>query len=66
LLENLINKTEDSFESIKHIDENSDIEEKNHFAMVGKTIQMPKNAKKIIEEFKLTRYACYLITQNGL
>lgn len=37
----------------------------NHFADVGKTIQMPKGAKKEIPDIMLTRYACYLITQNG-
>lgn len=37
----------------------------DHFAKVGKTIKMPKGAKKEIEDFKLTRYACYLIVQNG-
>lgn len=26
---------------------------------------MPKNAEKTIEDMKLTRYACYLIAQNG-
>lgn len=36
-----------------------------HFADVGKTIKMPKNAEKTIEDIKLTRYACYLIAQNG-
>lgn len=36
-----------------------------HFADVGKTIKMPKNAEKTIEDMKLTRYACYLIAQNG-
>lgn len=37
----------------------------NHFAEVGKTITMPKNATKEILDIKLTRYACYLIAQNG-
>ncbi len=37
----------------------------NHFADIGKTIQMPKNAEKKIEDIMLTRYACYLIAQNG-
>jgi len=97
---NIINKTERNFESIKHIDENGvefwyarelmemleyskwgnfikvidkakkSCENSNntifeHFADVGKTIKMPKNAEKTIEDMKLTRYACYLIAQNG-
>ncbi|MGM0520299.1 MAG: hypothetical protein ACQERD_11735 [Campylobacterota bacterium] len=37
----------------------------NHFADVGKTIKMPKNAEKIIDDIMLSRYACYLIAQNG-
>lgn len=37
----------------------------DHFPEVRKTIDMPKGATKEIEDFKLTRYACYLIAQNG-
>jgi len=37
----------------------------DHFADVGKTIKMPKGAGKEIQDFMLTRYACYLIAQNG-
>ncbi len=37
----------------------------NHFADISKTIEMPKNAEKEIDDFMLTRYACYLIAQNG-
>lgn len=37
----------------------------NHFSDVGKTIQMPKGAEKTIDDIMLTRYACYLIAQNG-
>lgn len=97
----LILKTERTFEEIKHIDEdgneywyarelmlslgytkwgnfkgviskaiqsceNSNMSVIDHFAEVGKTVPMPSGAKpKIIEEYKLSRYACYLIAQNG-
>ena len=37
----------------------------DHFVDVNKTIQMPKNAEKIVEDMMLTRYACYLVAQNG-
>ena len=37
----------------------------NHFPDVRKTIEMPKSATKQIIDYKLTRYACYLIVQNG-
>ena len=45
--------------------ENSEISVFEHFTDVSKTIKMPKGAKKTIEDYKLTRYACYLIAQNG-
>lgn len=97
----LIEQTEQTFESIRHIDENgvefwyarelmitleytkwgnfknviikaiqscenSNMNAFDHFAEVGKTVPMPSGAKpKIIEDFRLTRYACYLIAQNG-
>jgi DNA-damage-inducible protein D len=37
----------------------------DHFAGAGKTIPMPKGAEKEIDDMLLTRYACYLIAQNG-
>ncbi|MBP9854775.1 MAG: DNA damage-inducible protein D [Candidatus Omnitrophica bacterium] len=37
----------------------------DHFVDVNKTIPMPKGASKSIEDIILTRYACYLIAQNG-
>ncbi len=36
-----------------------------HFPDVRKTIPMPKGAEKEIDDLLLTRYACYLIAQNG-
>ncbi len=44
---------------------NSGHEINDHFPDVGKTINMPKGATKEITDFMLTRYACYLIAQNG-
>lgn len=37
----------------------------DHFADVSKTIMMPKGAELEIIDTLLTRYACYLIAQNG-
>ena len=56
--ENVINKAKETCK-------NSDISVIEHFANIGKTIKMPKGAEKIISDYKLTRYACYLIAQNG-
>ena len=96
---NLVNKTEKDFESIKHLDENgvefwyarelmimleyskwgnfvkvidkakescknSNINILDHFADVGKMVKAGV-ADKRIDDIKLTRYACYLIAQNG-
>jgi DNA-damage-inducible protein D len=36
-----------------------------HFPDIRKTIPMPKGAQKEIDDILLTRYACYLIAQNG-
>ncbi len=37
----------------------------DHFVDINKTIPMPKGANKEIDDLMLTRYACYLIAQNG-
>jgi DNA-damage-inducible protein D len=44
---------------------NSGYNTKDHFVDVNKTISMPKGASKDILDIILTRYACYLIAQNG-
>jgi len=37
----------------------------DHFVDANKTIPMPKGAEKDIQDIMLTRFACYLIAQNG-
>ncbi len=98
-MEDLVKITEQSFESIKHMDEsgiefwyarelmsvleykqwrrfeqvierakesckNSNINICDHFADVGKIVKAGATFKDI-GDIKLTRYACYLIAQNG-
>ena len=100
ILLNDIDKTNKSFEDIKHIDENgvefwyarelmpilqysnwqnfekiinkakmscqnSDITVFEHFIDVNKLSKRANNAEVEINDHKLTRYACYLIAQNG-
>ena len=52
---------------VKAIDacKNSIINYKEHFPDIRKTLEMPNNAVKEIIDYKLSRYACYLIAQNG-
>jgi DNA-damage-inducible protein D len=44
---------------------NSGFDVDDHFAEVSKTISMPKTASKRVVDYELSRYACYLIVQNG-
>ncbi len=37
----------------------------DHFSQVGKMIDIAKGAKRKVLDYKLTRYACYLIVQNA-
>lgn len=45
--------------------ESSGIKVKYHFPDVGKMINLAKGAQRQIEDIALTRYACYLVAQNG-
>lgn len=37
----------------------------NHFAKVGKMVSLGSSARREIDDYMLTRYACYLIVMNG-
>ena len=45
--------------------ENSGQDKDDHFLGVRKMVEMPKGGTKPIDDIMLSRYACYLITQNG-
>ena len=44
---------------------NSGVKIEDHFVGAAKMIAVPKGASKEIDYFMLTRYACYLVAQNG-
>ncbi|HWD88629.1 MAG TPA: DNA damage-inducible protein D [Mucilaginibacter sp.] len=45
--------------------ENAGANLSDHFADVGKMVEVGSGAKRELENIALTRYACYLIAQNG-
>ena len=52
-------------EKAKTACESSGIEISHHFPDIRKMIDLAKGAQREIEDVALTRYACYLIAQNG-
>ena len=37
----------------------------DHFADAGKMVKVGSGAERKVEDIMLTRYACYLVAQNG-
>lgn len=37
----------------------------DHFSRVGKMVRLGSGTQRTVQDFKLSRYACYLIVQNG-
>lgn len=44
---------------------NNGITVENHFAEASKMVTLGSGANREVEDYMLTRYACYLIAENG-
>lgn len=60
--QNAINRAKKSFEASK-LTKYYNIND--HFRQVGKMIRTGKGAERTVVDFELSKYACYLIAQNG-
>ena len=52
-------------EKAKNACENAGEDVSNHFADIGKMVKLGSGSEREIQDIALTRYACYLIAQNG-
>lgn len=52
-------------EKAKAACENAGVEVRNHFAEFGKMVDIGSGVSREINDVALTRYACYLVAQNG-
>ncbi len=52
-------------EKAKKSCENANFEVSDHFVEADKKVQLGSGAEREVEDIMLTRYACYLIAQNG-
>lgn len=69
-LQNLLGYTKwDNFKNViekaKVSCEIAEVSVSDHFADVGKMVTIGSGAEKEVDDIMLTRYACYLIAQNG-